>query len=336
MRGLFIFLFLLSPISYIGQAAYGDSLENIVELAIRGIPLGEDEKIVRDLFSITIPGHPGAYNPSILPLDDGFLLSFRDQARSLSVVGLVRLNKNSSLLESNRHLEDARLFRYDGKIWATCTNLTGWYPIQTHIVLCQIDLNTPSFTSVVDLDYHLVAMEKNWVPLRYKDAEGIENLYLVYAHNPFHVRKVVSSIKGITEGIFLEERKRDVPWEKKWGRISGGTPCISLGKEQLAFFHSHFSLGYRKDFYVIGAVTFENTPPFRIKKISPHPIIARGMYPDYSPLGNIHVVFPGGVVRIKKNEEQLLYVVYGENDSRIKVMVVDEKELLNSLVDFPG
>ena len=306
MRDIFVFLFLLSPVFYVGQAAYGGSPESITDLVFRGIPLGDDEKIVRDLFSITVPGCPDAYNPSILSLDDGFLLSFRHRTNNASVVGLVRLNKDfeivekPSFLESNRILEDARLFRHDGKVWAVCTDVVGWTPVQTRIALCQIDLNIPSFTSVVDLDYHPMAMEKNWVPLRYKDAEGIENLYLVYAHNPFHVRKVVSSIKGITEGIFLEERKRDVPWEKKWGRISGGTPCISLGKEQLAFFHSHFSLGYRKDFYVIGAVTFENTPPFRIKKISPHPIIARGMYPDYSPLGNIHVVFPGGVVRIKK------------------------------------
>ncbi len=330
----------------VSQEAHGCSPKTISESPISDIPLGNDEKIVRDLFTITIPGYPYAYNPSIVPLDDGFLLSFRYRPEDKkSIVGLVRLNKNfevvgePTLLASSRTLEDARLFWHDGKVWATCTDVTCWDPIRTCTALCQITLDTPSFISVVDLDYHPREMEKNWVPLLHKDDKGTEDLYLVYTHDPLHVRKVVSPIQGITEETFSEERCRDVPWVRKWGQISGGTPCISLGKEQLAFFHSRFNSD-QVTYYVMGAVTFENTPPFRIKKISPHPIVARGMFtipwaPLYPPWClTMRVVFPGGLVRMEKNGEWLLYVVYGENDSGVRVMVVDEKELLNSLIDF--
>jgi hypothetical protein len=78
-----------------------------------------------------------------------------------------------------------------------------------------------------------------------------------------------------------------------------------------------------------------NSPPFRIKKISTHPIVAQGMYT--TPLvprfknKTFCVAFPGGFVEVKKKKNSYFYLVYGENDSGIKILVLDKKRVLASL-----
>lgn len=312
---------------------------------IKDVPWADEEKIVDRVFPLKIPGFYGAYNPSIVKCNEGFILSFRYEDKNLlkSFVGLVRLDKQFRLIgipvvaDFTYEHQDVRLFWYKGGLFAVSSRIISMRPAQCPISLSQVDLETLTFKSVVDLEYHPQVVEKNWVPIVHTDATGEESLYLVYSHNPLHILRVSSLELGTVEQPTLLPEKRNLVWEEKWGKIRGGTPCTCLGEEQLAIFHSAFNNGERWC-WVIGAMMFDNSPPFSITKISPYPIVAHGMYTTKLVHRFRHrtfkVAFPGGFVEEKEGGKTVLYLVYGENDSGIKVMVLDKERLLASLKDF--
>ncbi len=126
-------------------------------------------------------------------------------------------------------------------------------------------------------------------------------------------------------------------WEQKWGLIRGGTPAIHLGNEYLSFFHSSF-LHQEVVYYIFGAITFEDTPPFSIKRISSAPLLFKKMYdkpvlPEiwFYPRKRIRVIFPGGIAAGVEQGKEVLYVLCGENDVAIKGIVLDKEALLTSL-----
>jgi hypothetical protein len=255
----------------------------------------------------------------------------------------VRLDKRFKIVgkpviaDSTYEQQDVRLFWHNGGLYATGSRIVSMTPPQCPIALSTINVKTLTFTRVIDLNYHPQIVEKNWVPLTHADAHGVKNLYFIYCHNPLHVLRLSSMDSGAVEQAVLPGEKKQLNWEKNWGKIRGGTPCLSLGKEQLALFHSAF-FDRTRMWWVIGAMTFKNAPPFRISKISPTPIIAHGMYT--TPLvprfktKTFRVAFPGGFVEVKKKGKSRFYLVYGENDSGIKVMVLDKKRLLSSMQPF--
>lgn len=318
----------------------------MVDVTLPSVPSATKAKIAHRVFTIQIPGYPGAYNPSIVPFKNGFLLSFRydDLQLDKSVVGLVRLDQGFKIVgdpviaDTTYEQQDVRLFWYDGKLFATGSRIISMSPPQCPIAISQIDLNTLKFTSVIDLDFHPQIVEKNWVPLVHTDSTGINNLYYVYYHNPLHILRLPSTDCGTIEHAVLSTENNDVAWERNWGKIRGGTPCLPIGDEQLAFFHStHFEKN--RWWWLIGAITFENKPPFRITKISPYPIMADGMYT--TPFvrrfkkRTFRVAFPGGFVEVQKKGKSFFYLVYGENDSGIKVLVLNKENVLSSLKNFP-
>ena len=255
----------------------------------------------------------------------------------------MRLDKHCKVIgkpviaDTTYEQQDVRLFWHNGKIYATGSRIISMTPPQCPIALSQLDEKTLTFASVVDLDYRPQIVEKNWVPISYTDPNAVDDLYFVYCHNPFHLLRLSSISSGTIKQAVLSTDKKEVGWEKKWGKIRGGTPCVALGEEQLAFFHSTFFDGTRW-WWVIGAITFEKTPPFRITKISPFPIVAHGMYttpfvPRFKKR-TFRVAFPGGFVEVQKKGKSFFYLVYGENDSGIKVKVLNKNEVLSSLKDF--
>lgn len=339
----------LVSISSLLMPLFGTSpslFDSHISALLQRIPLSDATKVVKKVFSLQIPGFPGAYNPSIVKFENGFLLSFRydDSHLNRSVVGLVRLDGNFRVIgtpvvaDTTYDQQDARLFWYNGNLYSTATRVISLDPPQCPISLSQIDTKTLKFSSIVDLQFHPQCIEKNWVPLVSKDHDdGIPVLYYIYSHNPLHIVRVSSLSEGTIEEVSQSSNKSTIPWEKKWGKIRGGTPCVTIGKQQLAFFHSSFCDGIRW-WWVIGAMTFENDPSLRIAKLSPFPILARKMYT--TPLAErfkdrtFKVAFPGGFVEIRKNNRSLFYLVYGENDSGIKVLVLDKKRVLSSLTKF--
>lgn len=76
-------------------------------------------------------------------------------------------------------LEDGRFIKYRGRIYATFVSLEyGIKPIQS-IVLAHIDPNF-KITHIVPLRYNNDQIQKNWLPVKYK-----EKLCFIYSYDPF-------------------------------------------------------------------------------------------------------------------------------------------------------
>ena len=123
-------------------------------------------------------------------------------------------------------------------------------------------------------------------------------------------------------------------WEKKWGKIRGGTPALLLDSgEYITFFHSSFrekSLLW----YVIGALTFEGKPPFAIKSISQWPILFKDMYKTPIAQGKnrvLRALFPGGLAFDTIQGREVFHVLCGENDTSIKLLTLDKEVLLKHM-----
>ena len=88
----------------------------------------------------------------------------------------------------------------------------------------------------------------------------------------------------------------------------------------------------------MGALTFEAKPPFYIKRISRYPIIFRDCYTAHNecaePWGgpNVkYVLFPGGFVTEKVNDQGVIVLACGENDRAIRIVTMNKKKLLKNL-----
>ncbi|MBX9744839.1 MAG: hypothetical protein K2X08_06490 [Chlamydiales bacterium] len=87
----------------------------------------------------------------------------------------------------------------------------------------------------------------------------------------------------------------------------------------------------------MGAYTFKAEPPFTITRMSPQPILFRGIFD--TPIANTaqdwkRVIFPSGFVLEKQQDRELIHLACGENDCAIKIVTFDKKALLDSLIKF--
>jgi predicted GH43/DUF377 family glycosyl hydrolase len=204
------------------------------------------------------------------------------------------------------------------------------------MAITQLDPSTLRLSGEMDLRYHPQKVEKNWVPFVYKDHSG-SDVYFVYSLNPYKILRLARSGNGAIEEPFIQSEKKNLVWESKWGKICGGTPALLVNDEYLTFFHSSF-WSHDIKWYVMGAYTFNKTPPFQIKRISMSPILFKKMYHTpmnhnvwFRPWQEFRVVFPGGFVESKENQKDVIHLAYGENDSGLCILTLDKGLLLNSL-----
>jgi len=131
--------------------------------------------------------------------------------------------------------------------------------------------------------------EKNWLWFFHNG-----ELHLLYQADPHTIIRFnekyeqVQTYETTTEGRF--------PWD--YGIPRGGTPPVLAGdgNEYWTYFHSSLPTfdKYRRRYYM-GAYAFEASPPFRITKITPEPILAGSScdpWDERKPL----VVFPCGSI----------------------------------------
>ena len=315
----------------------------------QGIPLAEESGLVVKVKTIHIPKYPSAYNPAIIQKGDHYLLAFRhdlpwrgSEYKKVQL-GIVETDSrfhpidDPVLLETgNWHSPDPRLFYHDGTLFITYTHLTLWGPpYECCIGVSSIDPKTLKSTMNFDLQYKRGPREKNWVPFTYMNDQKEEELYFVYDFNPMTVLKIQKPITGAIEQIISSDMTNPTldAWEKKWGKIRGGTTPILSNGEYVCFFHSSFQ-EQSLYWYVFGAITFDGKPPFSVKRISPHPILFKGMYQSlFAPQRNtiIRAVFPSGLVEDIVNKRSVFQVFCGENDSAIKMVTIDKDILLQSL-----
>lgn len=298
-------------------------------------------------FQIQIPYYSRAFNPSIVRWKGKILLSFRipDQDNDWkSCIGLIWLNEDFSpngypyilnTRETNPGIpsrsQDARLIvNNSDELYIVFNDNLGkkdrgipkmfyakvWFENNHFLVKNIIPLNNYE-------GERRKRWEKNWVPFFYN-----ERLLFAYSINP---HRIIAPFHHSC--LTIANSKAELIWP--WGleRIFGGTPALLVKDEYLAFFHSSCGMQSvqsdreRVGHYFFGAYTFEKDPPFRIKKISPSPIIATGMYRP--AISQHRIVFPGGFMM----DDDFIWLTYGRDDHEIWMIKLDKEELLNSLIN---
>lgn len=316
-----------------------DTFEDLVD---------EPEQVVIEQKQIYFEDYPDAFNPSMIKLDDGYLLSFRytpDRYSNgwLSYIGIVRLDEDFEPLSEPQLLptrvknsrtqsqsEDARLFNYRGRIFLTYNDNTEinytTYSDRRDIFIAEVKINEDEFTigppiKLIYEDKRYVLWQKNWVPFEYQG-----KLLMGYTINP-HEIIYVNLINGLCYHCY--ESSFENAWE--FGTLRGSTPPQLVDGEYLAFFHSgivtasYASWGWEIWHYFMGAYTFSAKPPFEITRISSIPIIAEDFYTQSAR--EKRVIFPGGFHVVEDN----IYVAYGKDDYEIWIATIDKKALMRTL-----
>ena len=318
--------------------------------SFKNVPMSDESGLVIESFTLPIPGMEDVYNPSMIKTEFGYCVAYRydlpwDRVSfKKAKIGLLNVDEKFQPLGNPQFLntrddqvEDPRMLMHDNKCYVSYTHLTYWgKDYLCNIGMSNIDLETQKVTKNWELLYKKGPREKNWTPFSYRNEEGTSDLYFVYEYNPFKVIRLKSPLTGAIEHPFAPTHSPllDV-WEKKWGKVRGGTPPLLLETgDYLTFFHSCF----RENsclWYVIGAITFEGKPPFAIKSISQFPILYEGMYSTPILMGRnkaLRALFPGGFAQeTLLNGKEVFHVICGENDTVIKVITLDKELLFNAM-----
>lgn len=295
---------------------------------------------------IKIPSYPNAYNPSLIPYKDGYLLSFRFRMgnseeikdcyrKDLSFVGVARLNKEFKVYKKSIQLLDIRSHSSKFSLTAEDARLLH---VNEHIFIFFNDLplsKTPGkfsmyFGELVEEKDRLVfkepvkllhypyarEIEKNWSPFSLGN-----RLYMIYSTQPWIILEV-----DVDTGYCKEITHTILPWSWYLGEIRGGTPAYLVSKDLfLTFFHSSFPAETpKKQAYVMGAYTFSKDSGFSVRTITPLPL---GNLTDYTQDNALKVIFPGGMVV----QDNFIHVAWGKSDKQIFITTFDREKLLSSM-----
>lgn len=305
-------------------------------------------KLVTATKRIVLNKYTDAWNPSILKIDGGYLMSFRytpDRANQpwLSFIGIVKLNEKfdpvgeAELLDSRfgntvpSQAEDARLFQMQNKtylLYNDCPNEV-WYNGYQRRDMYLAELSLKSGRYVLGKPVKLVnpkkynnIIQKNWVPFVWNNL-----LYFSYSISPHDVM-----LPNLETGNVVTSFETSSYCAWRFGALRGGTPAVLVDGQYLAFFHSAemtssmASWGEKLWHYFMGAYTFSAEPPFEITGMTPFPIIGKGFYSHVNY--NKRVIFPGGFVASGSN----IYVAYGKDDWEIWIATLDKKILMESIL----
>lgn len=303
------------------------------------------DRFIEDIIEIKIPGLEGAYNPSLVDFEDGFLMAFRYDTYKEPIglylndfyqhIGVVLLDKKFKPKGPwqpciGNRTYDPRLLKVGDTVHMIFASPAPSDPnsnLSSRLNLCTLNYSEEGI-SVSNLNALNVSFqekwEKNWVLFDYRN-----QLLLEYTISPHVILKPSLTDGSCEEFIFNENNHATKTINWPYGIIRGGTPALLVDGKYLGFFHSSKVDPHTKKYtYYIGAYTFLDDPPFTLEKASTSPFF----HPDfYSTPKNAktrsHVVFPGGFV-VNNNK---IYLCYGENDDAIKIMVLNKKKLFASM-----
>jgi predicted GH43/DUF377 family glycosyl hydrolase len=311
---------------------------------------------------IKIPYYPKAFNPSLIPYEEGYLLSFRVRSRFIpllrrhlsqeekkstsrkddSFIGVVKLDKNlkvsaatvqllnlfSYASEISSTAEDARLLKIENRIFIFFNDLPPAYT-KGGFAMYFGELVEEGGRFVLKepaklLKYaQAIPIEKNWTPFI---SDG--KLYLIYSDQPRTILEVDWNTGHCTEVV----RSR-LDWNWNWGQIRGGTPACLVEGKFVTVFHSNIFVKSLKQSnqrnYVMGMYTFDEKPPFTVRQMTAHPL---GRLVDYTEENDRKVIFPGGLIIA----EDVIYVAWGKNDKQVFITTFNKKVLLESLTGVPS
>lgn len=307
-----------------------------------------DNTIIIAEKKIEFDDYPGAFNPSLARIDNGYLLTFRycpDPVFNphISWIGIVHLNEtfdpitepqilNTRLVNQKiaPQAEDARLFFYRDRLFLLFNDNphidTPSLSDRRDMYIAELFSIQNSFQISIPLKLFYSAKnsqlwEKNWVPFTLD-----QNLFFSYSILPHEVLQ-----PNFFDGECFASFQTETPHLWKYGTVRGGTPALLIDGEYLSFFHSSVVIPPSRYwdtscwFYFMGAYTFSPTPPFTITKMTQIPIFKEGFY-DPDSYGK-KVIFPGGFV----DAGPVIYLAYGKDDCEIWIATLDKKALYQAL-----
>ncbi len=313
--------------------------------------LAREDKIVLSTKRIRLEKCPDAFNPSIIPFGNDFLLTFRYCPDPLdffwiSYIGIVILNKDFDPIsepellstrfmnsKTDSQSEDARIFSYRGRMFLTYNDNVDISPAdwkdRRDIFISELSYDGRNFhlSKPLKLIYEEKTnqlQQKNWMPF-----EWDENLLFIYTIHPHTILHPI-----FYNGTCYSQYETSSRIDWKFGPLRGGTPPVLVDGEYLSFFHSPKKLSSNSSWnlplwhYFMGAYTFSAEPPFQVRKISSQPIVADGFYTRTN--AEKRVIFPGGCVV----SDSKIYVAYGKDDREIWIATLDKKALMDSLMSF--
>lgn len=298
---------------------------------------------------LIIPDYPTALNPSITRWKEKILLCFRIRdpiTAATDRIGLVWLNNEmdpigrptvlnrpSSAFSAHPWPQDPRLLVIDDILYIVYSDLVNTDLGEVRrMFVSHLTYDGEQFY-MEDPEYFLryeeelkKPQEKNWVPFDYAGT-----LLLSYSVIP---HRIFLPVIGKNQCTTVAVTGSKIPWA--WGEVRGGTPALRLGDEYLAFFHSLKGMstvqseGKNITHYFMAAYTFEPDPPFRIKSMSPVPIMHPSFYdgPSYQTWKPLRAVYPSGYLI----DGDYLWVAYGKQDHELWVAKLDKNQLLDSLI----
>jgi predicted GH43/DUF377 family glycosyl hydrolase len=243
------------------------------------------------------PGVPGLrFNASIIADGDGYVIAARNGWRG-SEIYAGRLDRQFRPAGepvklylrhhwfANYGREDPRLFQFGGALHIAFIGVVGGRMIRhTNQMFARL---SPGL-QVEDIFHPRYAgrnlWEKNW-----QFFESGQQLYAVYSFAPHKILRI--------EGNWAEVAY-ETPTPARWNpgtEVRGGASPVLVGDEFWCFFHSRSERPRR---YMAGVYTFQAEPPFRVRRITPDPILtadgATKPGDQYCP-----VVFPCGAVLVR-------------------------------------
>jgi predicted GH43/DUF377 family glycosyl hydrolase len=305
-----------------------------------------------------------AFNPAIVPFEDGYLLFYRqgisrrepytrirmitlDEAyRPRSPVSDVVIPKISPRI---RTFDDPRAFWWRGSlwllhtqashsnegIWATCIVLTQVFPDgQTGITfLPEYGRNINESNRGSGAEF-----EKNWTPLVIGD-----ELFLIYQIHPMIVLKVCGAGTVHSDGINnVELVETQQSKFQASTHLSGGTPLIQFeGSSFIGMYHTYALIDGSNRRYTAGFYTV-NTKPWKFTALSRMPVLTgtsarrrdlrrslRERIGLRKPSPRYEVVFPGGLI----DRGDTLDAAVGWNDCRLFIQRFDKDSIVAGLTD---
>lgn len=267
-----------------------------------------------------------AFNPSIVVRNGRLLMGYRVGWGGGSI-RIAELDRNCNVTHDtpitliHPHCsfgqEDPRLFEWNGRLCLSFCGtevFTGTLGVHQLLAVLTDDFRVERvWYPKYDLRQRC---EKNWV---YFDHEG--ELYCVYHSVPEH------QILRIGDRATLAY---SIPTGSIWqgGLVRGGASPVHHRGQYYHWFHGWRQLG-SKIMYSMGLACFEDHPPFRIRRMTPLPLLGPNLKEDPGfPISHTKsVVFPGGAL-IRNGE---WWVSYGHHDCRCEIAIFDEDEVERQL-----
>ncbi len=309
-----------------------------------------------------------AHNGSIIEEGNGYLIVIRNETSNLlcnlckirvSEMKLAHLDKNFEQVGKIKTItikpsigpEDPRLFRWHGELYLTYNDepyehIHTKRPIQfpsRRLFVGKLNITEASISDakpIAETDFLLTDIEKNWVPFEYPEQHG--DLYYIYMTSPYRILKIDASQEQLlgtsckikSQLVYRNQQPSSYLWENDvWGDIRGGTPARLVDGVYITFFHAWKKCPDTKNFfYMMGAYTFEAQPPFRILQITPNPILFKDVYTANYRDDHIRTTYPAGFAIEKKGEDTILHISCGENDKATRIVSLNYKDLLQTMV----